>query len=145
MHFPCLRNHAPARAVELLEQGRGLFWSQMTRLHSPLQDLIESGPVGKMMVDQFIQLALDIRNTISASSTDQHERLWRLNLKMQQLLTNIRKLPGLSRFLLPPLFSDLRHAAAEGPVIILNASKYSCDALIIFLDCDPVHIPLQIT
>jgi CHAT domain-containing protein len=32
-----------------------------------------------------------------------------------------------------------------GPVIIVNASEYGCDALIVFLDQDPVHIPLQIT
>jgi hypothetical protein len=31
------------------------------------------------------------------------------------------------------------------PVIIVNASKYSCDALVVFLDRDPIHIPLQIT
>ena len=35
--------------------------------------------------------------------------------------------------------------ASGGPVIIVNASKYSYDALIVFLDRDPVHIPLQIT
>ena len=52
----------------------------------------------------------------------------------------IRKLPGLSRFLLPSLFPDLRRAAGGGPVIIVNASEYSCDAL-----RDPIHIPLQIT
>jgi hypothetical protein len=33
----CLRNSAPACAVELLEQGRGVFWSQLTRLHFPLE------------------------------------------------------------------------------------------------------------
>ena len=30
----CLRTRTPALAVELLEQGRGVFWSQFTRLHS---------------------------------------------------------------------------------------------------------------
>ena len=30
----CLRKRAPERTVELLEQGRGVFWSQLTRLHS---------------------------------------------------------------------------------------------------------------
>ena len=60
-------------------------------------------------------------------------------------MTSIRKLPGLSRFLLPLIFSDLQRAASGGPVIIVNASKYSCDALVVFLDRGPVHIPLQIT
>ncbi|KAF8551333.1 hypothetical protein OG21DRAFT_1487080 [Imleria badia] len=76
-----------------------------------------------------------------------HEQLCPLNLEMQRVVTNIRELPGLSRFLLPSLFPDLQRAAAAangGPVIIVNASKYSCDALIIFLDRDRVHISCRL-
>ena len=64
---------------------------------------------------------------------------------MQRVVANLRELPGLSRFFLPSLFSDFQRAASEGPVIIVNASQYSCDALVVLLDRDPVHIPLQIT
>ena len=141
----CLRKRAPAHAVELLEQGRGVFWSQLTRLHSPLDDVVVSSPAGKTLADEFTRLASLIRNALNFHGADQHERVCRLNLKLQRVVTDIRKLPGLSRFLLPSLFPDLQHAASGGPVIIVNASKYSCDALIIFLDRDPVHIPLQIT
>ena len=52
----CLRDDAssPARAVELLEQGRGAFWNQRTRLCFPLDDLIGSGSVGeKRLEDEF--------------------------------------------------------------------------------------------
>ena len=138
----CLRNGVPARAVELLEQGRGIFWSQLSRLRSPLDDVINSSPE---LADKFSRLAIHIRNAFDAPGADQHERLCHLNFEMQTVVTHIRELPGLSHFLLPSLFSDLRCAAAGGPVIILNASKYGCDALIVFLDYDPVHIPLQIT
>ncbi|KAI9573806.1 CHAT domain-containing protein [Boletus coccyginus] len=64
---------------------------------------------------------------------------------MQRVISNVRKLPRLSQFLLPSLFPDLQCAASEGPVIIVNASEYSCDALIVLLDREPVHIPLHIT
>jgi hypothetical protein len=64
-------------------------------------------------------------------------------LRTAERCDHIRMLPGLSRFLLPSLFPDLQRTASEGPVIIVNASKYSCDALVA-LDRDPVHIPLQI-
>ena len=141
----CLRKRAPARAVELLEQGRGVFWSQLTRLHSPLDDLIGSGPAGKALADEFTRLALLIRSALNSSGADQHEPVCHLNLELQRVVTNIHELPGLSRLLLPSLFPDLQCAASGGPVIIVNASKYSCDALIIFLDRDPVHLPLQIT
>ena len=143
----CLHKHAPARAVELLEQGRGVFWSQLTRLRSPLDDVMVSGPAGKMLADEFTWVVSMIHNALRDSPcTDQHERVYHLNLEMQRVVNNIRELPGLSRFLLPLPFSDLRCAASGGPVIIVNASKYyGCDALVVLLDQDPVHIPLQIT
>ena len=140
----CLRRRSPVRAVELLEQGRGVFWSQLTRLHSPLEDVMVSGRAGKTLADEFTRLALLIRNALNSPGSDQHERLCRLNLKLQTIVTDIRDLPGLSRFLLPSLFPDLQCSASGGPVIIVNASQYSCDALIVLLDRDPVHIPLQI-
>jgi CHAT domain-containing protein/tetratricopeptide (TPR) repeat protein len=141
----CLRNRAPARAVELLEQGRGVFWSQLTRLHSPLDDVIASSLAGKTLADEFTRLALLIRNSLNSPGADQHGRLCHLNFEMQGVVTDIRELPGFSHFLLPSLFPDLQRAASGGPVIIVNASKCSCDALIVFFDRDPVHIPLQIT
>jgi hypothetical protein len=68
-----------------------------------------------------MRLALLIRNALNSPSADQHERLCRLNLQMQKVVTNIRKLPGLSCFFLPSLFPDLQRVASEGPVIIVNA------------------------
>ena len=141
----CLYNNAPAHAVELLEQGRGVFWSQLTRLQSPLEDVCVSGMVGKMLANEFTQLTSLIRNTINSSESDQHERMYHLNFELQRVVANIRELPGLSRFLLPSLFPDLQCAASGGPVIIVNASEYSCDVLVVLLDRDPVHIPLWIT
>ena len=141
----CLRNCSLTNAVELLEQGRGVFWSQLTRLHSPLDSVIVCGSAGKSLADEFMRLSSLIRNALNSPGADQHERVCRLNLKMQRVVADIRELPGLSRFLLPLLFSDLQRAASGGPVIIVNASKYGCDALIVFLNRDPVHIPLRIT
>ena len=40
----CLHNYSPKDAIVLLEQGRGVFWNQLTRLHPPLDDVIASGP-----------------------------------------------------------------------------------------------------
>ncbi|KAI9460424.1 TPR-like protein [Boletus coccyginus] len=141
----CLRECAPTHAVELLEQGRGVFWTQLTRLRSPLDDLVISGPAGKKLADDYMRVALLIRNALNSPGPDQHQRLCHLNLDMHRVVTNVRKLPGLSRFLLPSFFPDLQRAASGGPVIIVNASKYSCDALIVLLDRDPVQIPLDIT
>ena len=141
----CVHKRAPVRAVELLEQGRGVFWSQLTRLYSPLEDVLSASPAGKKLADEFTRLASLIRNVVNSPGADQHEQVYHLNLEMQRVVMNIRELPGLSRFLLPSLFSDLQRAASEGPIVIVNASKYSCDALVVLPDRDPVHIPLQVT
>ena len=141
----CLRNQSPTKAVELLEQGRGVFWSQLSRLRSPLADVYAHGSAGKRLADEFTRLTSLIRNALDSSGPDQHDQVWRLNLELQGVVSKIRQLPGLSRFLLAPLFPDLRHAANFGPIIIVNASKCSCDAVVIFIDRDPVHVPLSIT
>ena len=140
----CLRNHSPTNAVELLEQGRGVFWTQLTRLRSPLDDVTASGSEGKTLADEFTRLTSHIRDALDSPGTDQHDRVCSLNLELQTVVSNIRRLPGHSRFLLPSLFSDLQRAASGRPVIIVNASKYSCDALVVFVDRDPIHIPLLI-
>jgi hypothetical protein len=54
----------------------------------------------------------------------------------------IRKLEGFSRFLLPPSFSKLQDAARDGPIIVLVASKSSCDAIIIPHKQPPISIQL---
>ena len=114
------------------------------RLYSPLEDVIASGPTGKTLADEFTRLASLVRDAVNSPSTDEHERVCHLNLEMQRVVANIRELPGLSRFLLPSLFPDLQRAASGGPVVIVYASQYSCDALVVLLDHDPVHIPLQV-
>ena len=141
----CLRNCSPKNAVELLEQGRGVFWSQLTRLRSPLDDVIASGQAGEMLADEFTRHALLVQTALGSPGAGQHDEVYRLNVELQRVVTRIRELAGLSRFLLPPLFSDLQQAACEGPVIIVNASEYGCDALIVLIDRNPIHIPLSIT
>ena len=143
----CVRYGKHANAAELLEQGRGVFWSQLFRLRSPLDEVTASGDVGKKLADKFTQLVSSLRSVLDAplDAGSRHDRACRLNIQLQDTVTEIRKLPGLSRFLLPALFSDLQIAASDGPVIIVNASQYSCDALIVLPNRDPVHVALPIT
>ena len=105
----------------------------------------ECGPGGKTLADEFARLAALIRNALNSPGADQYERVRDLNFELERVVTSIHALLGLSRFLLPSLFPNLQRAASGGPVIIVNASQYNCDALIVFHDRDAVHIPLQIT
>ena len=141
----CLRKQFLTKAVELLEQGRGVFWSQLARLRSPLDDVIGYGQKGKKLADEFTRLTSLIRGALGSPGADKHDRVCRLNVELQNVVASIRRLLGLSRFLLPLHFTDLQRAASGGPVIIINASDYSCDVLIVIADGDPVHIPLSVT
>ena len=97
------------------------------------------------MAEEFKQLIFLIRNSLSSPDPAQYHRGRHLNVQLHKVVNDIRQLPGLSRFLLPPLFVDLQLAASGGTVIIVNTSKYSCDALVVLLDQDPVRVPLRIT
>ncbi|KAG1743863.1 CHAT domain-containing protein [Suillus lakei] len=144
--FSCsIRHGALTTAVELVEQGRAVFWTQLARLNSPLDELSLSGDTGAALVEEFNQLSSHIRSVFDRSTEDQSPRIRQLTIQWNDVVSRIRMLPDFSRFLLPPLFSDLQKAAQEGPVIIVNASQYSCDALIILSGQDPVHVPLDVS
>jgi len=144
--FSCsVRQGSLTTAVELVEQGRAVFWTQLARFHTPLDQLSVSGHTGEALVAEFKQLSFRLRHVLDASTEDQSPQTWQLTMQWNDVISRIRMLPDLSRFLLPPLFSDLQRAAEGGPVIIVNASQYSCDALIVLSTQDPVRIPLHIT
>lgn len=52
-------------------------------------------------------------------------------LEYQQLLQEIRQKEGFERFLLPPLFSNLRNATRHGVIVIFNISHFRSDAIIL--------------
>jgi CHAT domain-containing protein len=127
-----------AAAVELVEQGRAVFWTQMVRFRT----LSASG--GEALAKEFMQLSFSLRHAFNVSTENQPQSTQQLTMQLDDVISRIRMLPGLSRFLLPQLFPDLQEAARDGPVIIVNASQYGCDALIITSTQDPVHIPLNV-
>ncbi|KAG1828246.1 CHAT domain-containing protein [Suillus variegatus] len=144
--FSCsVRHGALTTAVELVEQGRAVFWTQLARFSTPLDELSVSGDTGAALAEEFKRLSFRFRSAFDQSAETHSPQIWQLTMQWDEVVSRIRLLPDFSRFLLPPLFSDLQKAAEDGPVIILNASQHSCDALIIHRVEDPVHVPLDIT
>ncbi|KAG2336891.1 hypothetical protein BDR05DRAFT_1005489 [Suillus weaverae] len=145
-----LRSDDVCRAVELLEQGRTVIWTQMTRLRTPLDTLQTRGDHAMTLVKRFRDLSslLDKGPAIHAEGTPrlgveaEEARYRRLVEDWNKVVEEIRKIEDFSRFLLPPLFSDLQDAARDGPIIVLIASKSSCDAIIILCKQPPTSIPL---
>ncbi|KAG2037158.1 hypothetical protein BDR03DRAFT_958111 [Suillus americanus] len=144
--FSCsVRHGALTTAVELLEQGRAVFWTQLARFSTPLDELSGSGDTGTALAEEFKRLSFRLHNAFDQSTEDRSPQIRQLTMQWDDVVSRIRMLHGFSRFVLPPLFSDLQKAADDGPIIILNASQFSCDALIIHSKDDPVHVPLDTT
>ncbi|KIJ62206.1 hypothetical protein HYDPIDRAFT_136260 [Hydnomerulius pinastri MD-312] len=163
-HFPpdlsvnaascALRQGDVCRAVEFLEQGRAPHWAQIARFRTPLDDLRSRDPCAKVLVKRFRDLSAML-NRPAQTSFDEGRSITTVEAEAQhyrdlveewnKVVEEIRTFEGFSRFLLPPLFADLREAAREGPIIILIASKFSRDAIIVLHRRSPVHLRLQIT
>ncbi|KAG1734262.1 CHAT domain-containing protein [Suillus paluster] len=141
----CVRHGALTTAVELVEQGRAVWWTQLARFRTPLNDLSASGDAGEALAKEFKQLSVRLRNVFDVSTGDRSPQIRQLTMQWDDVVSRIRLLPDFSRFLLSPLFPDLQKGAQDGPVIIVNGSKYSCDALIILSARDPIPILLDIT
>ncbi|KAG1830277.1 TPR-like protein [Suillus subalutaceus] len=140
-----VRHGALMTAVELVEQGRAVFWTQLARFSTPLDELSVSSNTGTALAEEFKRLSFRLHNVFDQSTGDQSPQIRQLTMQWDDVVSRIRMLHGFSRFLLPPLFSDLQKAAEDGPVIVLNASQYGCDALIIHSTEDPVHVSLDTT
>ncbi|MEU7893113.1 CHAT domain-containing protein [Nonomuraea sp. NPDC049152] len=112
----------PERAVELLEQGRGVLLAQIIDARPVHDELERHAPsLAARLAD--IQDGLDTVEDLDTRHVLARER--------EETLTEIRARPGLAGFLLPPPFATLRAAAQDGPVVVVNVSVYRCDALIV--------------
>ncbi|KAG9312064.1 hypothetical protein JVU11DRAFT_7345 [Chiua virens] len=130
--FSCaVRNGNFQLAVELLEQGRGILWSQLARFDISLATLESRGRKGHELVNRFTALSTSLKHHAQGSGGNANEPYWRVREEWQFLVDEIRSQEGFSRFLLPPHFDDLQRAAEHGPVIVVNASEYGCDAMIV--------------
>jgi len=148
----------PRRAVELLEQGRQVLWSQAVQTRSDLSALAAVAPelaagldeirreldgegaqpvprtppgqAGDPAVELGLQLLAAAQGGIPVEAGDAGRRR-RLAERWEQLLAEARRRPGFADFLTAPTFDTLRHAADGGPVVLVNTSKWRSDALIV--------------
>jgi hypothetical protein len=142
-------------AVEWLEQGRSIIWSQLLGLRTPIETLrnIDPGLAKKILeVSSALENAgsrdtqeRNLTGTDSQSSPEKAAQYHhRLAEEWERLLGQVRALPGFEDFLLPKRFSQLCKASNAGPVVVFNIHQSRCDALVIMegLD-DAIHVPLS--
>ncbi|KAH9956730.1 CHAT domain-containing protein [Russula dissimulans] len=152
-------------AVEILERGRTLLWSQMRGLRTPIDQLCASGHA--MLAEQFVAISEQLENIATSTQApgidtgardsatlDDHpshsspdvfsqmmDNVRVLERKRGEIAGQIRLVPGFADFLKAVPFGILQTAAACGPVIIINHCHFRSDILIILRDSAPVLIP----
>ncbi|THV36472.1 CHAT domain-containing protein [Glycomyces buryatensis] len=132
----------PAEAVRLLEQGRGIVWGQLLDLRSDRDLLLTAHPKLAAELERCLAV-LDpagadaplspIPESLGRFHIDQSEAVRRLD----DLVARVRALPPTERFpdpeefMGPPRLAHLMPPQDAGPVVILNASRWRCDALVV--------------
>ncbi|MEO3863683.1 CHAT domain-containing protein [Acrocarpospora sp. B8E8] len=131
-----LRAAGPEAALTVLEQGRGVLLQQALETRTDLTSLAAHAPE---MAERFERLCvmLDARpeNAGPPIGPDQARihpsGRQALAMELEDLVERIRADPRFTRFLLPPRGRELLVAARDGPVVLVNVSRYGCDALIL--------------
>jgi len=156
----CIRAGQTDHAVELFEQGRGILLGQVLDTRTDLTDLAREH---RDLADRFAALrdSLDAAGDRSArllmpsAGTDRETRrgasLDRLQLDQRReiakefdvLIAAIRSMPGFSSFLRPLPVSQLTTVAADGPIVIINVSRFGSHALIVTSDGVLEPVPLE--
>ncbi|KAI0079290.1 hypothetical protein K474DRAFT_685512 [Panus rudis PR-1116 ss-1] len=125
-----------ATAVELLENGRGVFWRQALRLKAVKDELSADSTSRKLQtisrqleIKSFDRIPLDSSELFLSSRHWEEESSRRRRLS-EQFETLLRKLGQTSSSLMNRLyFEELNNVAEEGPVVILLAGSKSCQAV----------------
>ena len=140
-------------AIQALERGRALIWSELRGLRTSIHQL----EVDPNLAEEFSavnteleRLTTSIYPGIVMNGNDRSEaekgmdkfgrvvvRHRELLEKRKKLVSKIQALPGLEGFSETPTFNNLRSAAVNGPVVIINHSKWRSDILIVLHDADP--------
>ncbi|KAI9433869.1 hypothetical protein H4582DRAFT_2081560 [Lactarius indigo] len=146
-------------AIETLERGRALLWSEMRHLRTSIDQLLEAdldlgrkfAAVNRDLEDLTTsippshKLSMDNETADNLRAVDPFSRLLlkqrRLLQERDELISQIQVLPGFDSFLMSPSFDKLRSVASRGPVIIVNHSKWRSDILILLHNMPPSLIP----
>ena len=147
------------KAIETLERGRALLWSEMRHLRASINQLLEADPD---LGHKFAAVNRDLEEVTKSVSPSHKlspdngtaedlravDPFGRLLLKQcgllkerDKLISQIQALPGFDSFLTSPSYDTLRSVAFSGPVIIINHSTYRSDILVLLHHLPPSLIP----
>ncbi|KAJ4193185.1 hypothetical protein NW767_010474 [Fusarium falciforme] len=119
-------------ALNLLEQGRGVLVESIEAMRVDIMQLRDRHPD---MAKEFVRLRDELEGDDSDSddkdSLPRDDQRYKTGKEFDELIEDIRALPEFSNFLGPPNEFEIQGAAVDGPLVIINVSKYRCDALLV--------------
>jgi CHAT domain-containing protein len=146
-------------AIELLEQGRSILFSNIQGYRKSIVDLHNAD---LLLANEFVFVGNELEKlastqddhkqaTMTISTNDKYDhaatekviqRHSQLSKQWDLLIEQIRKIEGFADFLKAVPFSTLQASAYEGPVIIVNISEYQSDAIILYAHYSPTLVSL---
>ncbi|CAE6434461.1 unnamed protein product [Rhizoctonia solani] len=149
-----LKNNRASVAIELLEEGRNLFFSQLLPIQMDTTPIKPQDPDLASYLDETLEKikrfhrvtdsksyqaihvnfeggSADEIDAVLRDHSPESQQLLHWGKELERCLNEVRKLPGLNDFMSPKPFSYLKRAAQHCPVVYLNISRFRCDALVI--------------
>lgn len=121
----------PAKAIALLERGRGVLLAQLLATSGELAALRETRPD---LADAFQRVQRELNQMVTPEQ-DMPETLSarriRLGAERDALVAEVRTVPGWAHFLLPRVDDELTTSPVSGPVVAINLAENRCDALLV--------------
>lgn len=126
----------PVECIELLEATQALMWGQFLRLRAPLSEL---APFSPELASRFQSVSATLERRLGLSSGGPHARAdplgthdWQLHHDRDQIIQEIRKLPGFDDLLKRRTLGDLHQVGYEGPVVVLSPFDHVSVALVFY-------------
>ncbi|KAM0380172.1 hypothetical protein ACHAO7_012024 [Fusarium culmorum] len=126
--------------LTILEEGRGVLSQSMEEMRTDRASLQAQHP-------QYAEELNSIRGALDDplqfnDALEDPEETWEVESdrrkeadeKLDNLLARIRKEPGFEDYLLPPSEVAMKTAAKKGPIVVINVSRFRCDAIIVESD-----------
>jgi tetratricopeptide (TPR) repeat protein len=129
----------PLVALGLLEQGRGVLGASLEEVRTDILNLRDKD---RELAEQFLHLRDELETAVTQNPQlvdvnletpwqARASRRYEARKEFDELVAKIQKLPGFENFLLPPSETEIKDATRCGPIVVINVSKYRCDALLV--------------
>ncbi|CCD51204.1 hypothetical protein BofuT4_P085660.1 [Botrytis cinerea T4] len=126
----------PFDALKFLEQGRGVLATSLQEIRTETLDLEKQHlELAKEFNSLRQQLDSPIANLVyerhAPSGQDQTSKRNDVSKRLNEVIEEIRQQDGFRDFLLPPSKEEMVAAARLGSIVVINVSKYRCDAILV--------------